>query len=163
MPNDVFSHIKVAETTYDVKDATARADISTLSGVVDTKVPQTRTVNGKALSSDISLGAADIGYDNTGSGMTADDVQSAVDELDTALDGKVPNTRTVNNKALSANITLNAGDIGYNNTGTNLSGTDLQATTTELDGRVYALEQGGGSGWTITYGSVDEKLTFTAS
>ena len=113
MPNDVFSHIKVAETTYDVKDATARADISTLSGVVDTKVPQTREVNGHALSS---------------------------------------------------NVTVKAADIPFVNTGTQLTGDDLQETTEELDTRLYALEQGGGSGWTIIYSAApDEKLTITAT
>ena len=33
-------------------------------------------------------------------------------DLDTALGGKVPTTRTVNNKALSADVTLDASDVG---------------------------------------------------
>lgn len=49
-------------------------------------VPVTRTVNGKALSANITLNAADV--------------------------SAVPTTRTVNAKALSADITLNATDIG---------------------------------------------------
>lgn len=49
-------------------------------------VPLTRTVNGKALSSNITLTAADI--------------------------SAVPTTRTVNSKALSSNITLAAADVG---------------------------------------------------
>ena len=49
-------------------------------------VPTTRTVNGKALSGDISLTAAEL--------------------------GAVPTTRTVNGKALSANITLSASELG---------------------------------------------------
>lgn len=48
-------------------------------------VPDTRTVNGYALSQNISLGAADV--------------------------NAVPTTRTVNGKALSSDITLNAGDV----------------------------------------------------
>ena len=49
-------------------------------------VPNTRKVNDKALSSDITLGASDV--------------------------GAVPTTRKVNNKALSADITLTASDVG---------------------------------------------------
>jgi len=49
-------------------------------------VPKTRTVNGKALSANITLGASDV--------------------------SAVPTTRTVNGKALSANITLSANDVG---------------------------------------------------
>lgn len=45
----------------------------------------------------------------------ADRVATAEDEIDalqTAVDSKVPNTRKVNNKALSADITLTASDVG---------------------------------------------------
>ena len=49
-------------------------------------VPTTRTVNSKALSSNISLTASDV--------------------------GAVPTSRTVNSKALSSNITLSASDVG---------------------------------------------------
>ena len=49
-------------------------------------VPTSRTVNGKALSSNITLSASDV--------------------------SAVPTTRTVNGKALSSNITLGAADVG---------------------------------------------------
>ena len=49
-------------------------------------VPTTRTVNGKALSGNISLTAGDV--------------------------GAVPTSRTVNNKPLSSNVTLTAADVG---------------------------------------------------
>ena len=49
-------------------------------------VPQTRKVNNKALSADITLSASDV--------------------------GAVPTTRTVNSKALSTNISLTAADVG---------------------------------------------------
>ena len=38
--------------------------------------------------------------------------EGEIDALQTAVDGKVPNTRKVNNKALSADITLTAADVG---------------------------------------------------
>lgn len=49
-------------------------------------VPTSRTVNGKALSANVTLAAADV--------------------------GAVPTSRTVNGKALSSNITLTASDVG---------------------------------------------------
>lgn len=60
-----------------------------LPDLSSTYVPTTRTVNGKALSSNITLGAADV--------------------------GAVPTSRTVNGKALTSNITLGASDIGLSN------------------------------------------------
>lgn len=63
-------------------------------------VPNTRTVNSKALSADINLSAADVGARPTSWTPTAADV------------GAVPTNRTVNGKALSANISLNASDVG---------------------------------------------------
>ena len=54
-------------------------------------VPTSRTVNGKALSSNITLSASDV--------------------------SAVPTSRTVNGKALSSNITLSASDIGADASG----------------------------------------------
>lgn len=56
------------------------------ASVLNSYVPKTRTVNNKALSSNISLSASDV--------------------------GAVPTSRTVNGKALSSNISLNASDVG---------------------------------------------------
>lgn len=50
-------------------------------GLASIFVPLTRTINGKGLSTDISLDSSDIDYDNTQSGLTADNVQDALDEL----------------------------------------------------------------------------------
>lgn len=62
------------------------ADISNLQDSLNAKVPVSRTINGKNLSSNITLSASDV--------------------------GAVPTTRTVNKKALSSNITLSASDVG---------------------------------------------------
>ena len=74
------------------------------------KVPITRTVNGKALSSNISLTPSDV--------------------------GAVAPSRTVNNKALSSNITLNASDIPNDST---VSGTKVDDALETLDGAIGAL------------------------
>lgn len=63
-------------------------------------VPTSRTVNGKALSSNISLSASDVSARPNTWTPTASDV------------GAVPTTRKVNNKALSEDITLSASDVG---------------------------------------------------
>lgn len=62
------------ETWRDSLAASLQADI-------DSKVPQTTKVNGKALSGDITVNAEDVPYDNTASGLTATDTQAAVDEV----------------------------------------------------------------------------------
>ena len=58
-------------------------------------VPTTRTVNGKALSTNITLTAPDVGA-----------------ATEAALQGYVPNTRKINGKILNADITLAKGDVG---------------------------------------------------
>lgn len=76
-------------------DVGARPDTWTPSAADVGAVPTTRTINGYDLSQDRSLDASDVGarpddwvpdaedvpYDNTQSGLTATDVQSAIDEL----------------------------------------------------------------------------------
>lgn len=83
-------------------------------------VPSTRTVNGKALSSNITINAEDVPYDNTASGLTADDVQEAVDEL-ALKEGQLESTKankstTINGKDLSENRVLYVQDIPSNDT-----------------------------------------------
>lgn len=68
------------------------------------KVPITRTVNGKALSSNITLNASDV--------------------------GAVPTTRTVNGNALSSNVTINASDIPNDSA---VSGTNIDDALDNLN------------------------------
>ena len=96
-------------------------------------VPTSRTVNGKALSQDISLSASDVGARpdtwtpsaadvgalpaQTGTqgqllGFTANNVVGAVAAPTADSLGAVPTSRTVNGQALSQNITLDAEDVG---------------------------------------------------
>jgi hypothetical protein len=82
--------------TISLKDlgiTTSVADINNLNTTINninttlnSKVPNTRKVNNKTLSTDITLSASDV--------------------------GAVPTSRTVNNKALNSNITLSASDVG---------------------------------------------------
>lgn len=74
-------------------------------------VPTNRTINGQALSANITLDAGDVGAVPTtrkvnNKALSADITLSAADV------NAVPTTRTVNGKALSSNITLSASDVG---------------------------------------------------
>lgn len=60
----------------------------------DSKVPDTRTINGKRLNGDIRLTLEDLGFEETD------------------LSGYVPKTRKVNGKALDADINLTAYNVG---------------------------------------------------
>ena len=73
-------------------------------------VPKTRKVAGKALSSDITISAGDVGAVPTSRTINAKALTSNI-TLSAADVGAVPVARTVNGKALSSNITLSAADV----------------------------------------------------
>ena len=84
----------------------------------------------------IKVEAINVNYDNTGSGMTATDVQSAIDELK----GDIPTT---------------ASDIGYDNSGSGMTATDVQSAIDELKGDIPTTASdigydNSGSGMTAT-------------
>lgn len=60
---------------------------------------------------------------------------SKISGFDTALNGKVPTTRTVNSKPLSANVVLTGADILVGGDGT-YGENDLQAAIKAIDGRI---------------------------
>ena len=121
------------EGDYTADMVGARPDTWTPSAADVGAVPTSRTVNGKALSQDISLSASDVGArpdtwtpsaadvgalpTQTGTqgqllGFTANNVVGAVAAPTADSLGAVPTSRTVNGKALSQNITLDAEDVG---------------------------------------------------
>lgn len=67
---------------------------------------------------------------------------SKISGLDTALNGKVPTTRTVNSKPLSANVVLAGADILVGGDGT-YSESDLQAAIEAIDGRITSAAASG--------------------
>ncbi|MEQ2026019.1 phage tail protein [Xenorhabdus szentirmaii] len=94
--------------------------------IVQEKVPQYRTVNGKELSTDIQLSASDVGaYDKQETNNRIDELDKQIKEIaveaETAfkdakdaihnLVSKVPMERKVNNRALTDDIFLTAADI----------------------------------------------------
>ncbi|MCL0002430.1 phage tail protein [Providencia rettgeri] len=131
---DVGAYTK-AETDTKVADAKkAGTDANTNA---NGRVPNTRKVNNKPLSADITLSAGDVGaYTKAETDTKAADAKKAGTDANTNANGRVPNTRKVNNKPLSADITLSAGDVGaYTKAETDTkvadakkAGTDAQAT-----------------------------------
>ncbi|WP_275364010.1 phage tail protein [Xenorhabdus bovienii] len=120
---DTDAHIKDVKVLAE----TANQNATTAIQNADSKVPLTRKVNGKELSADIQLSAADIGaYSQKETGDHINNVKTQVDNVNklaetanlnatTAIqnaDSKVPLTRKVNDKELSADIKLGAADVG---------------------------------------------------
>ncbi len=85
------------------------------------------TINGKALEGPIELTKEDVGLSNVDNlsreqliaGLTADDIPvitiSKVTGLQGALDAKVPTSRTIAGKPLTADISLAKADVGLAN------------------------------------------------
>lgn len=83
-------------------------------------------LNGAVLTVYVSAGATtidaeDVNYDNSGSGLTAADVQAAIDELENEIAALPPIPST-----------YNADDIVYDNTNSGLTATDVQAALDEI-------------------------------
>ncbi len=103
--NDAVSKANAAQTAANNANTNANG-----------RVPNTRKVNGKPLSADISLTAGDVGAATPAqvneAKTAASNAQTAANNANTNANGRVPNTRKVNGKPLSADISLNAGDVG---------------------------------------------------
>ncbi|WP_249216209.1 gp53-like domain-containing protein [Providencia rettgeri] len=101
-------------------NSTVNSKFDAANSNANNRVPNTRKVNGKQLNADISLTAGDVGaYTKAESDTRIADAKAAgtnaqntANAANTNANGRVPSTRKVNNKALSADISLNAGDVG---------------------------------------------------
>ena len=128
------SSAEIVPVTQGGTGATTAAQARTNLGVTPANigaVPTSRTVNSKALSSNITLSASDVSAVPTtrkvnGKALSSDITLSANDV------SAVPTTRKVNGKALSSNITITASDIGAAPAYT-YGTTDLTAGVSPLD------------------------------
>jgi hypothetical protein len=150
--------------------STAQSNINTLDGEVDSLDSRLDTVEGNLT----NLDASDIPYDNTISGMTADDVQSAIDELKNSSGGSddyedLNNLPSINGVELlgnttvgllSTNIKISSNVIGYNNS---ISGLSANTVKTALDALKSAIDniQPTGDADNITYDNTTSGLTAT--
>lgn len=97
------------DNTSDVNKPISTAQAAALAAKVD----KTTTVNGRALSGNISITATDIGLGNVNNTSDANKPVSTAQA--TAIAAKVDKTTTVNGKALSGNISITANDVGLGN------------------------------------------------
>ena len=128
------AEIKIVPVTQGGTGATTAAQARTNLGVTPSNigaVPTSRTVNGKALSSNITLSANDVNAVPTSRTVNNKALSSNI-TLSASDVSAVPTTRTVNGKALSSNITITASDIGAAPAYT-YGTTDLTAGVSPLD------------------------------
>ena len=164
-----------------IGDLTGTADKALKDGSGNTitsyYVPTARTINSKALSSNIVLNGADLaitGYSkpsSTSALAATDTINVALGKLEKGLEGKqasgsyVPTTRTVNSKALSADITLNYSDVGAaasSHTHASSEITDLSTTiSSAISGKADSATSLSGYGITDAYTKteIDGKLS----
>lgn len=135
--------------TIDLSAYAKKAEVPTLTAFNSL----TTTVDGKVTANaNITAGTkCKITYDakglvTAGANLEESDIPtlatSKISGLDTALDGKVPTTRTVNSKPLSANVVLAGADILVGGDGT-YSESDLQAAIEAMDGRITSAAASG--------------------
>ncbi|WP_323851373.1 hypothetical protein [Xenorhabdus szentirmaii] len=121
---DVGAYSK-GETDQQTNDAkalanTAQTAANNANNNANGRVPSDRKVNGKPLSGDIALTAADVGAYSKGetdqqtndAKALANTAQTAANNANNNANGRVPSGRKVNGKALSSDIALTAGDVG---------------------------------------------------
>lgn len=112
------------------KANTAQTTANNANNNANGRVPNTRKVNGKVLSADITLNASDVGastpaqvneaktmatnaQNTANSAVTkANTAQTTANNANNNANGRVPNTRKVNGKQLNKDIHLNAVDVG---------------------------------------------------
>lgn len=123
---------KVADAKKAGTDAQATANAANTAATnannnANGRVPSTRKVNNKPLSTDITLSAGDVNAytktetdtkvadakkAGTDAQATANAANTAATNANSNANGRVPSTRKVNNKPLSTDISLTAGDVG---------------------------------------------------
>ena len=138
-------------TTTDKFLGTDAADTTTKNftvGVLDTFYSQTtKTLTNKTMdfssagTNTITLDAADVDYDNAGSGIASETVQAAIDEIVddyVSLVGiQIITNKTMNFSSGGTNTLIaDASDVIYNNAGSGLIATNVNAAIDEVDSDV---------------------------
>ena len=146
------------QTSLGKADTALQAHQSITTGSVNGTIAANGTdvaVKGlKALAYKDSLTKADVGLGNVNN--TSDEAKPISTATQAALDEKVNTTTTVNGKALTANISLGAADVGVNET--NFPGLNKTGTVTSV-----AVKMNGSVKGTVTSsGTIDLGTVITA-
>ncbi len=102
--------------------------VTGLTSDMSGKVPTTTTVNGHALSANVTVTKSDVGLGNVDN--TSDANKPVSTAAQTALNGKVDATTTVNGHALSANVTVTKTDLSLGNVDNTSDSTKNSAVAT---------------------------------
>ena len=108
----IYGTVYIEGTGIKINGNTISIDPDVVAQLTDLAnyVPISRTVNGYALSSNISLDYDDVGAVPNTRTVNGKSLANNISLTYTDVNA-VPTTRTVNNKALSSDITLTAGDV----------------------------------------------------
>ena len=108
----IYGTVYIEGTGIKINGNTISIDPDVVAQLTDLAnyVPTSRTVNGYALSSNISLDYNDVGAVPNTRTVNGKSLANNISLTYTDVNA-VPTTRTVNNKALSSDITLTAGDV----------------------------------------------------
>lgn len=119
------------EANLYVADGTTTASALTpfSSGGSGSYVPLTRTVNGHALSSNVTVTASDVGAVPTSTTINGHALTGNI-TLTTTDTGGVPSATTINGHALTSNITLTSTDVSAVPTTRQVNGHNLSADIT---------------------------------
>lgn len=137
------------------------SDVTNLQTTLNAKVPTTRTVNGKALSANITLSAADVGADASGAANTA--LSNAKAYTDAEI------TEWVGDKTVAAQISTaiaNKSDTGHTHSEyvnqNAFSNVKVGTTTVAADTTTDTLTLVAGSNVTITPDASNDTITIAA-
>lgn len=118
---DVPSEVPTKASGSDINTGTNDTNFLTPKSIADSSIPasitakvdKTTTVNGHALSSNVTVSKSDVGLGSVDN--TSDVAKPISTAAQTALDLKVATSRTVAGHALSSDVTLVKGDVGLGN------------------------------------------------
>ncbi|HFF1652813.1 TPA: hypothetical protein ACGBIO_000472 [Providencia rettgeri] len=129
---DVGAYTK---TEADTKIADAKKAGTDANTNANGRVPTSRKVNGKPLTADISLTAGDVSaYTKTEADTKIADAKKAGTDANTNANGRVPTSRKINGKPLTADISLTAGDVSaYTKTETDTKVADAKKAGTDAN------------------------------
>ena len=154
---------------YDKTEIDSKLDVkqATINGAATTITSNNLTAS-RALISDGSGKVAVSAVSSTELGY----LDGVTSNIQTQLDAKVPTSRTVNGKALSADITLSASDVGaaasshthssYVNQNA-FSNVKVGSTTVAADTTTDTLEIAAGTGISVAGDATNDKVTITNS
>lgn len=158
---DVDAFFKDATISTEAKD-TLKEIQDYITSDVAAAAAMTASINGKA---DKATTLSGYGIANA---YTKTEIDGKVQTLNGSIDAKVPNTRTINGKALTGNITLTPDDIGAAAAAHNhdayvnqnaFSNVKVGSTTVAADSATDTLELASGTGISITGDATNDKVT----